>query len=339
MNDFRVLDPLRPYLGDLNDLVSLASDKDGNSYAQPAFRNLGSVVVPILRETISPASFRNAESEVTDIGYAGIRRVRAVANKFKFGERSRGLQVLRQFNAGGRHPQNRTVFDKDARPSTGYDMNTVVFGDSANHGNRVLPVKAAAQYSDAVSVHDYALATDVTFHNRSSEDGTLFDAQRKENSTNIFDRHFVKPGTLFLQTVAFNGRTAPVEALVHFLLCLGLAGAYGGQTSIYGINVRNHVVGLYAGKFERDIVSPYAAIGKAGLGNDSELDTAGSALDDLFTAAYPVQVGAEEVFALQTALIDAVEANDDGLRERYGEAQAKIGAFFDEWFGGFGKSA
>ena len=339
MKDFRVLDPLQPYLGNLDGLLSFANDRDGKSYAQPAFRNLGSVVVPILRETISPASFRNAESEVTDIGYAGIRRVRAVANKFKFGERSRGLQVLRQFDAGGRHPQNRTVFGKDARPSTGYDMNTIVFGDSANHGNRVLPVKATAQYSDAVSVQDYAWATDVTFHNRSSEDGTLFDAQSKKNSTNIFERHFVKPGTLFLQTVAFNGRTAPVEALEHFLLCLGLAGAYGGQTSIYGINVRNRVVGLYAGKFERDIASPYVAIGKAGFDNESELDAAGSALNDLFGAVYPVQVGAEEVSALQTALIDAVETNDGVLRAHYGDAQVKTGAFFDQWFGGFGKGA
>ena len=339
MNNFSILDPLRLYLGDLDGLVSLANDKDGKSYAQPALRHLGSVVVPILRETISPASFRNAESEITDIAYTGVRRVRAVANKFKFGERSRGLQVLRQFGAGGRHPQNRTVFGKDARPSTGYDMNTVVFGDSANHGNRVLPVKATAQYSDAVSVQDYALATDATFHNRASEDGTLFDAQSEKNSTNIFERHFVKPGTLFLQTVAFNGRTAPVEALEHFLLCLGLAGAYGGQTSIYGINVRNHVVGLYAGKFERDIASPYVAIGKAGLDNESDVDTAGSALNDLFGTAYPAHVGADAVSALQNALIDAVEADDDALRARYEGTQEKTGTFFDEWFGGFGKSA
>ena len=339
MINFAVLDPLRPYLGDLDALLSLADDKGGRSYAQPALKNLGSVVVPVLREAVSPASFRNAEQEITDIEHAGVRRVRAVANKFKFGERSRGLQVLRGFDAGGRQPQNRTVFREHDRPSAAYDMNTVVFGDSANHGNRVLPVKAAAQYSDAVSIQDYARATDVTFHNRAAEDGTLFDAQREKNSTNIFERHFVRPGTLFLQTVAFNGRTAPVEALEHFLLCLGLAGAYGGQTSIYGVNVRNHVVGLFAGRFERDIASPYVAIEKALLGDDPKLSDVHNRVDRLFSEVYPVRIDGSEARRLQEAMMDAVETDDESLGARYGDTHAKIGEFFDEWFGGFGQSA
>lgn len=339
MHERNALDPLRPYLGDLDALISLALGKDGKEYAQPALRNLGSVVLPILRETVSPASFRNAESEITDIDHAGTRRVRAVANKFKFGERSRGLQVLRQFEAGGRQPQNRTVFAKDDRPSAVYDLNTLVFGDSANHGNRVLPVKATAQYSDAISISDYAAATDVTFHNRASEEGTLFDAQTKLPSPNIFERYFVKPGTLLLQTIAFNGRTAPVEALEHFLLCLGLAGAYGGQTSIYGVNVRNRVVGIYAGKFERSIASPYEALAAAGVGNGSSSDEAAAALHDVFSAAYPVQVDGDAVQALQNATMEAVEIGEEALREYYRGTAEKAGRFFDEWFGGFGKAA
>ena len=339
MNERNALDPLRPYLGDLDCLISLAQDKDGKKYAQPALRNLGSLVLPVLRETISPASFRNAESEITDIDHAGTRRVRAVANKFKFGERSRGLQVLRQVEVGGRQPQNKTIFTKDDLPSAAYDLNTLVFGDSANHGNKVLPVKATAQYSDAISVPDYATATDVTFHNRASEDGTLFDAQRKEPSSNIFERYFVKPGTLLLQTIAFNGRTAPVEALEHFLLCLGLAGAYGGQTSIYGVNVRNRVVGIYAGKFERSIASPYEALAAAGLTNASSSDEAAAALHEVFSTAYPVQVDGEAVQALQNATMEAVEADEEAFREHYRGTAEKVGKFFDDWFVGFGKAA
>ena len=338
MND-KILDSVRPYLGDLGSLISLAQDKGGKSYAQPALKNLGSVAIPILRETISPASFRNAESEVTDIDYGGVRRVRAVANKFKFGERSRGLQVLRQFNAGGRQPQNRTVFGKDDRPSVAYDMNTLVFGDSANHGNRVLPVKATAQYSDAISVQDYASATDITFHNRAAEDGTLFDAQSKGNSSNIFERYFVKPGTLLLQTVTFNGRTAPVEALKHFLLCLGLAGAYGGQTSIYGINVRNHITGIYAGRLERDIASPYVALEKMGIGNGSSLDEAKEKLHQLYSSVYPVHIEAGTVQDLLNSMINAVEENEEEFSKHYCDVQKRTGEFFDEWFGGFGNNA
>src|SRR3954465_10714210 len=93
-----------------------------------------------------------------------------------------------------------------------------------------------------------------------AEDGTNFDAERHQNSTNIFNRSFLRPGALLFQTICFNGRTAPVEALDHLLLSIGMAGAYGGQPWFYGVNVRNHVVGLYAGGFEREVGSPYVAV-------------------------------------------------------------------------------
>ena len=336
MIDFTILSPLHPYLGELDSLIAQAEDKNGKSYAQPALKNLGSVVIPVLREVISPASFRNAEAEITEINHAKTRRVRAVANKFKFGERARGLQVLRLFNSGGHQAQNKTLFRGKDKPSSAYDMNTIVFGDSANHGNKILPVKAAAQYSDALSLQDYATATDVTFHNRAAEDGTLFDAQAKANSANIFERHFVNPGTLLLQTVAFNGRTAPPEALEHFLLCLGLAGAYGGQTSIYGVNVRNHVIGIYAGRFERDIASPYVAIERTGFGNDAAVGDACKRIHALFAEAYPVCVSATEAGRLQATMIDGVEIEHADFRARYGNGREKVGRFFDAWFGGFG---
>ena len=249
------LDTIRPYLGSIDKLLSTARDDKGKEYVQPALKNLGSVAIPLIREVIAPASFRNADPEITDIlDLDGTRRVRAVANKFKYGERSRGLQVLRYFGAGGSMPQNRTAFAKGDRPSVAYDLNTIVFGDSANHGKRVLPVKAAAQYSDAVSIQPYTDCVDTSFHNRAAEDGTLFDAETKKNSSNIFDRHVLLPGTLLVQTISFNGRTAPPIAVEHLLLAVGLAGAYGGQTSIYGVNVRNHVGGIYAARFERDVV-------------------------------------------------------------------------------------
>lgn len=332
------LDIIKPFAGDIEALISFAGDGD-KQYAQPALKNLGSIAIPIIREVISPAAFRNAEAEITDIRWGKERRVRAVANKFKFGERARGLQVLRFFGAGGAQAQNKTVFGANDRPSTAYDLNTMVFGDSANHGNRVLPVKATAQYSDAVSIQPYEAIVDSTFHNRAAEDGTLFDAERKANSTNIFDRHFIHPGALLLQTITFNGKVAPLEAVEHFLLCLGLAGAYGGQTSIYGINVRNHVVGLYAGRFERDVASPYVAIDRMKhLGEESTLEKVVEAVHTLFSDAYPEHVDHEALRDLQAELIQSVEKNDLDMRARYGETASKVGAFFDAWFGGFGKS-
>ena len=297
------------------------------------------MAIPLIREVIAPASFRNADPEITDIlDLDGTRRVRAVANKFKYGERSRGLQVLRYFGAGGSMPQNRTAFASGDRPSVAYDLNTIVFGDSANHGNRVLPVKAAAQYSDAVSIQPYTDCVDTSFHNRAAEDGTLFDAEDKKNSSNIFERHVLLPGTLLVQTITFNGRTAPPIAIEHLLLAIGLAGAYGGQTSVYGVNVRNHIVGIYATRFERDIASPYVALHRVRERADDRpaLEDVRTALTEAFSEAMPTHVPGESVHRFQMRMIEALESDDAEMRERYAEAQGRIGEFFDHWFAGFG---
>lgn len=333
------LDTIKPYLGCIDKLSSTARDDKGKEYVQPALKNLGSVAIPLIREVIAPASFRNADPEITDIlDLDGTRRVRAVANKFKYGERSRGLQVLRYFGAGGSMPQNRTAFASGDRPSVAYDLNTIVFGDSANHGNRVLPVKAAAQYSDAVSIQPYTDCVDTSFHNRAAEDGTLFDAEAKKNSSNIFERHVLLPGTLLIQTISFNGRTAPPIAIEHLLLAIGLAGAYGGQTSVYGVNVRNHIGGIYATRFERDIASPYVVLRKVRerAGDRPALEDVRTALIEAFSNAMPIHVPGESVHQIQTQMIEALESDDAEMRERYAEAQGKIGEFFDHWFAGFG---
>lgn len=326
---------LRPFLNDVDSLLSTAQGKD-KTYAQPALKNLGSITIVLMREVISPASFRNADAEITDIEVAGRRHVRAVANKFKFGERARGLQVLRLFGAGGTLAQNRTIFRKNEKPGDHFDMNTFVFGDSANSEKAVLPVKAAAQYSDAISLQDYGDAVDRTFHNRASEDGTLFDSEGKKASVNIFERHFVKPGTLLLQTISFNGRTAPAEALDHLLLSIGLAGAYGGQTSIYGVNVRNHAVALGAGHFERELASPYVMIEELRrLGVDmSSADAVSEAISGLVAASWPVTVAGSDIRAHQQAMIAALEGDSEQMRAAYTATAAKVSAYFNAWFEG-----
>lgn len=332
---------LTPFLGNIDALLSEAQGKD-KVYAQPALKNLGSVTLLVLREVISPASFRNADAEITDIEVAGERHVRAVANKFKFGERARGLQVVRFFGAGGNLAQNKSVLRKGDRPGDIFDMNTLVFGDSANSTNPSvkgpIPVKAAAQYSDAISLQGYDASVDRTFHNRASEDGTLFNAEEKKPSVNIFERHFVKPGTLLLQAISLNGRTAPIEALDHLLLSIGLAGAYGGQTSIYGVNVKNHVVALCGGRFERELASPYALLSALNAAG-ADLSTASSAAEAIRGLAgecWPVMVHGDDVVAHQKAMIAGLEVDDAAMREVYLTSKSKIGHYFNMWFEGVG---
>ena len=322
---------IEPFLGHLDTLTATAQGGK-RKYVIPALKNLGSVTIPMIREVIAPASFRNEQPEITDVEFKGVRRVRAVANKFKFGERQRGLQVLRLFGAGGACPQNRTELPKGGTAGNVFDLNTVVFGDSTDAAKKVLPVKASALYSDAVSLAPYADCVGKTFHNRAAEDGTLFDSETKKNSSNLFERHFLEPGTLLIQTVTFNGRTAPVEAVEHFLLCVGLAGAYGGQTSVYGINVRTNLAGIYGAPFERDISSPYLLVEALGHLNDST--TATEALSKLFSARFPVSIASSESHDLQRNLIAKLESDDADMRARYVEGHRKIAAFFDAWFEG-----
>ncbi len=322
---------IQPFLGNIDALTATAQGAK-KDYVMPALSNLGSVTIPMVREIIAPAIFRNEQAEITDIDVRGVRRVRAVANKFKYGERRRGLQILRFFGAGGTCPQNRTELLKGQTAGSVFDLNTVVFGDSTDASGKVLPIKASALYSDAVSFAPYADCVGKTFHNRAAEDGTLFDAETKKNSSNLFERHFLEPGTLLVQTVTFNGRTAPLEAIEHFMLCVGLAGAYGGQTSIHGINVRTYLAGIYGAPLEREISSPYVIVEEMAQQNDPAATT--ETLASLFSARFPVSVTPTEAENMQRELVGRLESDDRDLRKRYVEGQRQIAAYFDAWFAG-----
>lgn len=327
-----------PFMGSMDQLsfIQRGVDSKKPDYVVPTLKNLGTVTIPVVREIIAPASLRNEDSTITDIEHNGVVRVRAVANKFKFGERARGLQLLRHFNAGGVCAQNKTEIAKGQTPGDVFDLNTILFGDSTDAESKVLPIKAAVTYSDAISVQEYADSVAKTFHNRSFEDGTLYDAENQKNSVNLFERHFVKPGTLLLQVLTFSGKTAPLEALDHLLLSMGLAGAYGGQTSIYGVNVRNHILGVYAGRLERDVNSPYVALEALKGAKFNTTDETINDLQEIYAQAYATSLDREATQQVQNDLIARLEDNDEAMRQSYLNGKAHIKTFFDAWFSGIG---
>ncbi len=115
-----------PFLGNIDELFK-TTQGEKKEYVQPALKNLGSVSLVLIREAIAPVVFRNSEEEMTDIEIAlnedSETYVRAVANKFKYPEKGRGLQILRLFNkAGGNMPQNKIVLTKKMNPSEGFDL-------------------------------------------------------------------------------------------------------------------------------------------------------------------------------------------------------------------------
>lgn len=285
----------------------------------------------VIREAIAPVVFRNAEPEITDIAFEDEVYVRAVPNKFKYVERGRGLQILRALNVGGKQAQNKTVLYKGQKTSDAFDLNALVFGDSANFDNRVLPVKAAVNYSDALSTQSKYHCVDETFHNRAMEDGTLYDAEKSKNSDNLFTRHFIKPGTLMVQVLSSRGKMLPEIALQHLLLSVGMAGSYGGQTSVTGTNIRTHIVGLYADKFEKSLASPYELL-KTIKGQELDLLATQASLHKHLTEAHALSIAGTEIATWQAELIEAFNQPGGALEKAYQQAEPKIAVLFDEWF-------
>ena len=326
-----MIDKFMPYLNDgkLVEEVVAANGKD--TYVMPARRNAGHLAIVLVREITAPTVFRNAEEEITDIQDSdGVRRVRATPSKFKFGERGRGLLVLRTWDVGGRMPQNRTAVGDRMPVRDALDLNTLVFGDSAMWGSRVLPVKAAVQYSDALSTVPYRDAVGESFHHRGDETGTLWDAENKKNTENLFTRHFVLPGTLLLQILTANGRQLPPIGLDHLLLSLGLAGSYGGQTSITGVNVRTSIAGIFGCRLETPLASPYELLRE--LPNAHSAAELGVAITNTMSKSYQAHSDTAEATAYQRNLVDAFERDDPGLRGRYEEAAPKIADLFEQHF-------
>lgn len=326
------MERLNDYLPQLSELME---ESQGNSapYLHPKRKNLGNISLVLLREAIAPVVFRNAEQEITDIEFNGETYVRAVPNKFKYPERGRALQILRAMNAGGRWPQNRTVIPKGGRPSESFDLNTLVFGDSSNRENKVLPVRAAVNYSDGLSLKPKYFCVEESFHNRGMEDGTLWDAEAKKNTDNLFSRHFVRPGSLLVQVISTRGKLLPLIGLKHLLLAVGLAGSYGGQTSVTGINLRTHFVGVYADWFERAETSPYELIRLLPEDAREDLTAASTALHGLLAPLHRTAIPGAEAATWVKALIAEFNQPGSTLEAEYRDAAAAVGRLFDGWFG------
>jgi CRISPR type I-D-associated protein Csc2 len=329
---------LTPYLANIDNLLTESSGDKKTSYIHPQLKNLGAISIVLIREAIAPVVFRNAEEEITDIEINKLEDVyvRAVPNKFKYPERGRGLQILRALGVGGRLPQNKTVIAKGQNPSDAFDLNTLVFGDSAMKpkNNAVLPVRAAVNYSDGLSLLPKHQCVDESFHISAMEDGTLFDAEEKKNSSNLFTRHFIKPNTLMLQVLSTRGKVLPEIGLKHLLLSVGMAGSYGGQTSVTGANIRTHIVGLYADKFEQALSSPYELLAKLNQTetNLSSLDMSRAALHRLLAPAHQLAITGETVEQWQQQLIEDFNQVGSDLEQEYKHAAPNVGELFDQWF-------
>ncbi len=310
-------------------------------YDIPKLPQAQCIVIPLIREVIAPLIVRNNDAdEVTDQVLAGENRIRMIASKTKGVERRRGAQILRALDMGGRSAANKAYINKSRgyNPSRVFDLNTFVFGDSANgDSNAIYPVHAAVLYSDAVSVQPKHGQIESVFRTGGIyEDGGNLDAESKKSSNNIFTTYSVKVGTLFVQTAVFLGNRITRAGLDHWLLATGFSGSYGGMTATTGTNLRTHLVGLYWGTLERDINAPSEMLRLFHDGIDIANLTAKEvviSLDERFRSTYPYGISSDGTTEYAASLFQSLETRDALLLSQYESGTRAVQDLFDRWFG------
>jgi hypothetical protein len=135
----------------------------------------------------------------------------------------------------------------------------------------------------------------------------------------------------------------PVEALEHLILSLGQGGAYGGQTSVTGVNLRTHLAGIYASLVERPETSPYEIVRFMTNGTTEftslAISEAVAVIHESLSASHQLAIGRDEAEAWRRSLVDELVSSSDRLRKSYVRAHAAVADLFDLWFTEKGRSA
>ena len=124
----------------------------------------------------------------------------------------------------------------------------------------------------------------------------------------------------------------PEIGLQHLLLSVGMAGSYGGQTSVTGTNIRTHMVGLYADKFEKPIASPYELLRELQGFESDDLISLKATLHEKLQSQHTVAIQGSDVEMWQQNLISEFNETGSQLEQAYKEAKPKIDDLFDRWF-------
>lgn len=330
----------------------IKEEAPSEKYIQASRKRMGSAVFFVARRTLGNLVLRGEDPETQDAAVPGLDepRVCAGALKMKFGDRQKGLQILRAMGAGGRHAQNRTDL-AGGSPGKAFDLNAALFGDSADSAGVVYPVKAAALYQDALSLLPYGDCVGSRFGILSGEEGTLWDVENKKNSNNLRTDHFVRPGVTLLQTIVFSGRTFPKEGVAHLLAALSGASSGGGRTSANGVNMETRILGACALPMLLPSFSSYDLVGRLASGKDldglqsmnedfSSLEKAIEAIvrEDARRSAGEdgekslVWAGSDAVGEMQSEIMGKIFAGDAILTDSYRKIAGAYESFFDAVF-------
>lgn len=333
-------------------LGEIQEEAPNEKYIQASRKRMGAVAFFVARKSLGNLTLRGEDPETQDAAVPGLDepRVCAASLKMKYGDRQRGLQILRAMGAGGRHAQNRTDL-AGGSPGKAFDLNAALFGDSADSAGVVYPVKAAALYQDALSILPYSDCVASRFGILSAEEGTLWDVENKKNSNNLRTDHFVRPGVTLIQTVIFSGKSFPREGVKHFLASLAGAGASGGRTSANGVNVDTRLLGACALPIMLPSFSSYNLLARLAKGKSMEdLESMNGnfsmlerEIESLVRADARLSAGeageaclawasANDLEEAQREVMGRIFSMDPELVAEYGEIAKTYEAFFDAIF-------
>lgn len=98
------------------------------------------------------------------------------------------------------------------------------------------------------------------------------------------------------------------------------------------MNVRTHIAGIFASRFEVPIASPYALLQELPEELPASVEELASAVAEAMAEQYRVHIGADEASAYQRQLVDSFERDAPELLQRYKQAAPKIANLFEQHF-------
>ncbi len=231
--------------------VASPSAQKTKSESVPVFgqNNAKRLVIAVLREVIAPFIDRSEDPEETiSIRVNGREIIEVPARKMKSKEKLAGLRLCRAYGVVDASYEYNAVKTQAeiANP------NSVLFGDSVVEQSETAMLPSRVKYSSSYSIRERVKLTTKLTHNALSEQGTMWDREKKKNRTSLFSTEYILPGTLFPSFIVIDDPTP--ESLVHILMCLRET-RYGAQTSITGPNIKNTIVGILGCQNEPPVTS------------------------------------------------------------------------------------
>ena len=212
---------------------------------------LGSIKIAILREVTGNLIIRSNYPDETITYKVSNKKdvVEIPARKLKSKEKLLGLKMCRQFDVVDSELRYNVIKKSEQLANP----NSILFGDSVTESGDAVGITSRAIYDWAYSIRDVSEITAMLQHNALSEGGTMWNEEEGKLRQSLFQVQYVKPATYFPHFITIENVTP--ELFIHLLACVMYESRYGAQSTTLGANIKNHILGVGLGRFEKPINS------------------------------------------------------------------------------------